>query len=156
MGLDVNELTTAGLLHDIGKITISDSILDKVPPLTDLEWKETKRHPEVGYSILSSVNDYASLAEYVLAHHERWDGRGYPRGLKGEEIPVLARIIAIADAYDVMVSDRPYRKGMSHEDAMVEIHRCSGSQFDPEVAKVFVEIMQEGEWKVAAATSDSG
>ena len=129
------------MLHDIGKITISDSILDKVPPLTDLDWTDIKRHPEVGYSILSGVNDYAMLAEYVLAHHERWDGSGYPRGLEGDEIPIHARIIAIADAYDA--SDRPYRKAMSHADAMEEMKTCAGSQFDPYLAKDFVDMIRE-------------
>ena len=145
LSLDVSEHTTAGMLHDIGKVAISESILDKVPPLTDSEWLEIKRHPEAGYSILSSVNDYGPLAECVLAHHERWDGAGYPNGLKGEAIPRMARIIAVADAYDAMVSDRPYRKGMSHSDAMEEIEVCAGSQFDPIIVQVFIEMMREQE-----------
>ncbi len=143
MGLEINELTTAGMLHDIGKVAISESILDKASPITDSEWTELKRHPEAGYSILCSVNDYGPLAECVLAHHERWDGAGYPNGLKGEAIPLLARIIAIADSYDAMVSTRPYRKGLSHADAMKEIEACAGFQFDPAVAKVFIGMMQE-------------
>ena len=145
MGLEVNEFITAGMLHDIGKVAISESILDKVLPLTDSEWTEMKRHTEAGYSILSLVNDYGPLAECVLAHHERWDGAGYPNGLKGEAIPLLARIIAIADSYDAMVSNRPYRKGMSHADAMEEIVAFAGSQFDPEVVRVFIEMMNQRE-----------
>ncbi len=142
MGLEANALTTAGMLHDIGKVAISETILDKVLPLADSEWTEMKRHSEAGYNILSSVNDYGPLAACVLSHHERWDGTGYPNGLKGEAIPLLARIIAIADSYDAMVSNRPYRKGMSHEDALEEIKVCAGKQFDPEIVRVFIEMTQ--------------
>ncbi len=151
MGLEANMLTTAGMLHDIGKIAIGNEILDKRGPLSAAEWKEVKRHPEVGYSILSAVNDYALLADYVLAHHERWDGRGYPRGLKAEEIPLAARIIAVADSYDAMVSDRPYRQGMDHDNAIAEIAACAGSQFDPAVAEVFIAMIGHDE---AAAAQD--
>ncbi|MGD9676851.1 MAG: PAS domain S-box protein [Vulcanibacillus sp.] len=135
---DINELRTTGLMHDIGKINIDDKILNKSAPLSDFEWQEIKRHPEIGYRILSSVNDYATLAEYVLAHHERWDGKGYPKGLKGREIPIEARIIAVADAYDAMRSDRPYRSALTEEAAIQEIKKNSGTQFDPEVVKVFI------------------
>ena len=93
----IEELRSVGLLHDIGKIALDENILNKPGKLTDEEWKEIKRHPEIGYRILSTVNDMSEMAEYVLAHHERWDGKGYPRGLKGEEIPFASRIIAIAD-----------------------------------------------------------
>ena len=135
----INELRTAGLMHDIGKIAIEDGILNKTIPLNEAEWLVIKRHPEIGYRILSSVNAYASLAEYVLAHQERWDGKGYPKGLKGEEIPFEARIIAVADAYDAMTSDRAYRKAMSSMAAMEEIRNNAGVQFDPHIAQVFVE-----------------
>ncbi len=141
MGVEIHELATAGMLHDIGKIAINESILNKVSPLTASEWLEIKRHPEAGYSILSSATDYGPLAESVLAHHERWDGTGYPHGLIGEAIPLASRIIALADAYDAMTSDRPYRSGMRHEDAMAEIRRCSGSQFDPIISDVFCAMM---------------
>ncbi len=145
MGLsqsEIDQLTMAGELHDVGKIVIDNDILDKKDPLLDSEWEQIKRHSNMGYSILSAVNDYGPLAESVLAHHERWDGSGYPHGLQGEKIPIQARIIGIADAYDAMVSDRPYRKGKRHEDAVMEIRRCAGSQFDPAVVEVFVEMMQ--------------
>lgn len=136
---DVSELRAAGLMHDIGKIAIDDGVLNKTEPLSDGERLVIKRHPEIGYRILSSVNAYAPLAEYVLAHQERWDGKGYPKGLKGEEIPFEARIIAVADAYDAMTADRPYRKAMSSMAAIEEIQRHSGTQFDPYIVQVFVE-----------------
>ncbi len=141
--VEVNELTTAGVLHDIGKIVVSNDLLNKPGALSTLEWRELKRHPEVGYSILSSVTDYAPLAEYVFAHHERWDGTGYPKKLKGEAISLPARIIALADTYDAMTSDRSYRKALSHATALEEIKVCAGSQFDPTLTEIFLHMMQE-------------
>jgi len=135
----INELRTVGLMHDIGKIAIDDSILNKEDKFNELEWIEISRHPEIGYQILSSVNEFASIAELVLTHHERWDGKGYPRGLKGEEIPLQARIIAVADAYDAMVSHRPYRKSLTEVEAVEELIRNAGTQFDPEIVRVFIE-----------------
>ncbi|MBV7271341.1 transporter substrate-binding domain-containing protein [Clostridium sp. PL3] len=136
---EIQELRTVGLLHDIGKIAIEENILNKPGKLTDEEWEAIKRHPEIGYRILSSVNDMAELAEYVLAHHERWDGTGYPKGLKGEEIPLKSRIIAIADAFDAMISERAYRSALPKEVAVEEIIKNAGIQFDPELVKVFIE-----------------
>lgn len=134
----VDELITVGLLHDIGKIAIEESILNKAGKLSEEEWQEIKRHPEVGYRILSAVNDMADLAEYVLSHHERWDGFGYPRGLKGDEIPWVSRVIAIADTYDAITSARPYRTALSKEAAVREIEKNSGSQFDPQIVELFL------------------
>lgn len=142
---EINELTTAGLLHDIGKIAISNDILNKNGSLNQIEWQEILKHPEVGYSILSSVSDYANLAEYVKAHHEKWDGTGYPKGLKGQEIPLLARAIAIADAYDAMTSTRSYRRAMSKSEAIVEIEMNTAKQFDPYLAKLFIELIIDEE-----------
>ena len=136
---DVNHIRIAGLMHDIGKIGINENILNKVGKLNSDEWHEIMRHSEIGYQILRSVNEFSKIANYVLEHHERWNGNGYPKGLKGEEISIEARIIAVADAYDTMISDRTYRKALSEEDAINEIKRCSGMQFDPNIAKVFVE-----------------
>jgi diguanylate cyclase (GGDEF)-like protein/PAS domain S-box-containing protein len=136
---EVNELKTVGLLHDIGKIAIDEKILNKPGRLTTEEWNEIKRHPEIGYRILSSVNDMAELAEFVLAHHERWDGTGYPKGLIGEEIPLQARIMAVADAYDAMTSERTYRKPLAEETVIEEFRKNTGKQFDPEIARVFIE-----------------
>ncbi|PKM95073.1 MAG: hypothetical protein CVU84_07060 [Firmicutes bacterium HGW-Firmicutes-1] len=138
---DIRELKTAGLMHDIGKIAIEDTILDKMGTLNELERIEIERHPEIGYQILSSVNEFAPLAEYVLSHHERWDGNGYPKGLKGNEIPLGARIIVIADAYDAMVNNRPYRKVLSKEAALEEIKRGAEILYDPRIVKIFIEIM---------------
>ena len=137
---EVQELITVGLLHDIGKIAIDESILNKAGNLTEDEWEEMKRHPEIGYRILSTVNDMSEMAEYVLSHHEKWDGTGYPKGLKGEEIPLQSRILSIADAYDAMTSERSYRISMSKEEAIMELKNYAGLQFDPELIKVFIEM----------------
>ena len=136
---DIEELKTVGLLHDIGKIAINENILNKTGNLTDDEWKEIKRHPEIGYRILSTVNDMSDMANYVLYHHERWDGKGYPKGLKGGEIPLVSRIITIADAYDAMTSERSYRGPLPDELVIAELQRNAGIQFDPELSNVFIE-----------------
>jgi len=147
----IEELKSVGLLHDIGKIALDETVLNKGDRLNAEEWKEIRRHPEIGYRILSTVNEMAEMAEYVLHHHERWDGLGYPRGLKGEEISLAARIIAIADAFDAMTAYRTYRQRLSEAEAAAEIWRCAGSQFDPEIARVFVEkvIPQQWTWRNA-------
>lgn len=140
---EINELKTAGALHDIGKIAIGNEILDKVDDLSDFEWLEIRRHPEISFSILSSLNDYAPLANIILVHHERYDGQGYPKGLVGEQIPLPARIIAIADAYDAMTYGRPYKEPLTPEAAIQEIIDGKLTQFDPEIADVFLRIMSE-------------
>ncbi len=145
-GRDINEIKTAGLMHDIGKIAINEDILNKKDKLSEIEWIEIKRHPEIGYRILSSANDMAELAEYILAHHENWDGTGYPKGLKGQEIPVQSRIIAIIDAYDAMTSERPYRRALSEDTAINEIKNNAGTQFDPQIARIFVEKVLSKSW----------
>ncbi len=136
---DVAELRTAGLMHDIGKIALEEMILNKPGQLNNTEWLQIKRHPETGYRILSSVNEFSQLATYVLAHHERWDGKGYPKGLIGEEIPLQARILAVADTYDAMTSDRPYRQALSEEIVVEEIKGNAGIQFDPLIVRVLLE-----------------
>ena len=138
---EIHKIKVAGLMHDIGKIGIPDSILNKVGALTREEWHEIRQHSEVGYRILSSANEFSELSEFVLAHHERWDGKGYPKGLKGNEIPVQSRIIAIADAFDAMTSDRTYRKGLSYPEAKDEILHNIGKQFDPEIALLFLDLV---------------
>ncbi|SHI22114.1 PAS domain S-box-containing protein/diguanylate cyclase (GGDEF) domain-containing protein [Desulfosporosinus lacus DSM 15449] len=144
---EVQELKNVGLLHDIGKIAIDEEILNKPGKLTHEEWEEIKRHPEIGYRILSTVNGMVEIAEYVLAHHERWDGLGYPRGLKGEELPLQPRIIAIADAYDAMTSARSYRAALPNKAAIAELQKNAGIQFDPELVTLFID-------KVINASSD--
>ncbi len=136
---DINHIRIAGLMHDIGKIGVDDNVLNKNGKLNSDEWYEIMRHSEIGYRILSSVNEFSEISEYVLEHHERWNGKGYPKGLKGADISIQARIIAVADSYDAMTSDRSYRKGLSEIEAVDEIRRCSGSQFDPHVVNVFLE-----------------
>ncbi|HZR09499.1 MAG TPA: HD domain-containing phosphohydrolase [Myxococcales bacterium] len=128
------------LLHDIGKIGVPDSILLKPGPLTQTEWAEMRRHPEVGYRILETIEFLRPAAEIVLAHQERWDGGGYPRRLRGDAIPLGARIFAIADTLDAMTSDRPYRKAASFAQARMEIARCGGTQFDPRCVVAFTQI----------------
>ena len=139
----LDELHLFAMLHDIGKIGIHDQILKKPAKLTDDEWSEMRKHPEIGYRIAMSTPELATVADYILTHHEKWDGTGYPRGMRGEEIPLLSRILAVADAYDAMTEDRVYRKGMPKADAMAEILRNSGTQFDPSIVDVFMNIMTE-------------
>lgn len=136
---DLKELEMAGMYHDIGKIAIPDAILRKPGKLTKDEFDVIKTHTEVGYQILRAADEYSRLADYALSHHERWDGQGYPRGLKGLETPLFSRIIAVADSYEAMTADRPYRKKMKHEEAIAEIIRCSGTQFDPKIAEIFLK-----------------
>lgn len=141
MGLDydaIKQIETAGLMHDIGKIAIDQKLLNKPGELTSLEYEEIQKHPEVGYQILKSVDAYSPLAESVLSHHEKWDGSGYPRGLQGNAIPLFARIIAVADAYEAMTSDRPYRAGLKKADALKELKAFAGIQFDPEIVEILV------------------
>lgn len=141
--LEMGRLKVVGLLHDIGKIAIDEGILNKPGRLTNAELAEIRRHPDIGFRILSTAPEMKELAEAIHAHHERWDGTGYPKGLKGVDIPRVARIIAIADAYDAMTSERPYRAALTDEQAHEEIRRFSGIQFDPELALLFVEQVRE-------------
>ncbi len=134
----ISQIKIAGLMHDIGKIGIDEKVLNRKGKLNESEWKEIKRHPEVGYRILSSANEFSEIATFALDHHERWDGQGYPKGLKGGEISLPARIIAIADSYDAMTRARTYREVLSEEEAIEEIKRCAGTQFDPTIVNIFV------------------
>jgi diguanylate cyclase (GGDEF)-like protein/PAS domain S-box-containing protein len=145
MGLsqsDLNDLELFSMLHDIGKIGVNDNVLLKPGKLNEQEWCEMRRHSEIGYRIAQSAPELSHIAEYILCHHERWDGKGYPQGMKGKQIPLLSRILAVADSYDAMVNDRYYRKALSHAAAIEELKRCSGTQFDPDIVNVFLKILE--------------
>lgn len=140
---DLSLLKMISNLHDIGKIAIDQAILNKPGKLTDEEWKIIKKHPEIGFRILSASPEYAKIAQDILSHHERYDGKGYPRGIKGKDIPIRARIISVADSYDAMISERPYRKPLTHQEAIEEIRVNIGTQFDPEIANLFIKLFEE-------------
>ncbi len=142
---ELDDLSLFALLHDIGKIAVSDRILMKPGKLTTEEWEEMKKHPEIGFRIAESTQELSHISEYILFHHERWDGTGYPHGLKAGAIPKLSRILAIVDAYDVMTHSRPYKDAVSKEDAIAEIRLCAGKQFDPEIAEVFIRVMNSSQ-----------
>jgi len=132
------DMQRGGLLHDIGKIGVSDTILHKPGPLTEDEWVDMRRHPKIGHDMIREIPFLSGAASIVLAHHERFDGKGYPNGLKSEEIPLGARIFVLADTFDAMTSDRPYRRALSPEVSREEIIRCSGTQFDPRCVQAFL------------------
>lgn len=142
---ELNELSLLSALHDIGEVGIHQSILLKPGVLTPEERNEMKRHSEIGYRIAQNAPELNGVAEFILSHHERWDGKGYPRKLKSKEIPIFSRVLAVADAFDAMTSDRPYRKAMPREEAVSELERNAGTQFDPEIVKIFVELFGEPE-----------
>lgn len=142
LGLTEDDLVALELLstvHDIGKISIDLDILTKAGTLSDDEWVQIKKHPAVGYRITQSSPELRYISEFILSHHERWDGQGYPNGLAGEKIPLLSRILSVVDAYDAMTEDRSYRKAMSRADAIEEIRKKAGTQFDPKIAAAFIE-----------------
>lgn len=139
----ISELEILGEIHDIGKVAVPINILNKIRELTDEEWEEVKKHPHVGYHIVTSSSDIAFLGECVLAHHEKYDGTGYPKNLRGKEIPLMARILTIADAYEAMVNYRPYKKILTKEQAIEELKKNSGTQFDPELVHIFIDKISE-------------
>ncbi len=145
VGLDNQDLSLLALManiHDIGKITIPEKILNKPGKLNEGEWELIKTHPAKGAEIAAASEEFAPAAEYIKAHHERWDGSGYPDGLKAEEIPLLSRILSIVDSYDVMINERPYKEPMTEEEAEAELKRCAGTQFDPELVEKFLHILE--------------
>lgn len=139
---EVQTLLYAGLLHDIGKIELPKSVLNKIGRLTDEEYELIRQHPIHSANILEPLSSMGNLVDYVRHHHERYDGKGYPDGLAGEQISLGSRILCVADSFDAMVSDRPYRKSMSVEEAFMELERCAGTQFDPRITKLFINIMR--------------
>ncbi len=139
---------TASLLHDLGKLAIPDEILTKPGELTEPEWRVVAEHPKIGQVVLEQAGALRDAATIVLHHHEWFDGRGYPHGLSGQEIPVGARIVAIADAYEAMVAGRPYRRAINHDQAIAELRRHAGIQFDPEIVRLFSILFADGvPWK---------
>lgn len=140
----LGDMELFALLHDIGKIAIDSRILTKPGALTEAEWAEMRKHPEVGFRIAKSSPDLAHIAEYILCHHERWDGAGYPQGLRGTSIPLLARILLVADAYDAMTQDNVYRRALGRDTAFRELMRNAGTQFDPNIVWVFLELLDRG------------
>jgi len=143
----LNDLELLATLHDIGKMGISAQILSKPGKLSNSEWVEMKKHPEIGFRIAQATSELISIADNILYHHERWDGKGYPQGLVGATIPLLSRIISIVDAFDAMTNDRAYRLAMTQEEAIDEIRRNAGTQFDPEVSKIFIEKVLGEKWE---------
>jgi putative nucleotidyltransferase with HDIG domain len=147
MGLreeDVRRVKEAALLHDVGKMGIADTVLGKPGELNEEEWAAMRRHPEAGYRIMDQIASLRGVAAIIHHHHERFDGQGYPNGLRGDEIPVGSRIFAVVDSYVAMTSDRPYRKKLAHEIAVKEIVRNSLTQFDPEVVSAFLQAEKHG------------
>jgi diguanylate cyclase (GGDEF)-like protein/putative nucleotidyltransferase with HDIG domain len=141
---EVSKVSTAALLHDIGKIGVPDKILNKKGKLSGEDWEAIKSHPRLGANIVGNIPNLVPCVSSILYHHERWDGGGYPEGLKGEEIPIEARILAIADSFAAMTSARPYRPALHTEDVIKEIRRCAGSQFDPQLVEGFIGIIMAG------------
>ena len=136
---DMDALELMATLHDLGKIGISNNILSKPDKLDEAEWQEVKKHPEIGYRIALTIPELQGIAGYILCHHERWDGKGYPQGLAGEEIPYIARLISVIDSFDAMTEDRPYSKAVSYEKAKQELIAHAGAQFDPDIVQTFIE-----------------
>ncbi|WP_315117369.1 diguanylate cyclase [uncultured Clostridium sp.] len=144
---DKKDLIYGAYMHDIGKINISKEILNKKMPLNDEEWEILKQHPQNGVEIIKPVKSLRNISHLILHHHERYDGKGYPDNLKGNDIPFLARVLTVVDSFDAMTSNRPYNKRKTYEEAIEELRRCSGTQFDPAIAEVFIETIVESKDK---------
>ncbi|MBO8127121.1 MAG: HD-GYP domain-containing protein, partial [Firmicutes bacterium] len=140
---ETDDLCLLAALHDIGKIGIPEEILKKPGKLSEAEWEAIKKHPEIGYKIARGIPETAHIAEAILHHHERWDGTGYPQGLRGTQIPFYSRIISIVDAFDVMTHERAYKRAYSAGQALDELVRCSGTQFQPELVLIFLELIKD-------------
>jgi HD-GYP domain-containing protein (c-di-GMP phosphodiesterase class II) len=149
-GRRIETLRLGGSLHDVGKISVEESVLRKPGPLTQEELGQIRRHPVAGARLVECFDDFLAALPYVLHHHERWDGTGYPHRLEGHSIPLEARVLGVADAFDAMTSARPYRPALTVEQALAELERCAGTQFDPLLAHTFVERWERGEIALAA------
>jgi putative nucleotidyltransferase with HDIG domain len=141
----IEQIRSAAIIHDIGKIGVPDEILRKPGPLSADEWEVMKRHPDIGADLIKDLEMYTDIAEIVRHEHERWDGSGYPKGLKGEEIPLGARIVAAADIYNALTTDRPYRPAYSHEEAVRMLREMRGTTLDPRVTDALLDVLQEQE-----------
>ncbi len=137
---DIERLRIAALLHDVGKVAVPEEILEKPASLTSAEWRSVVQHPRIGQVILEQATALKDAVPIILHHHERYSGHGYPYGLRGNDIPLGARIVAVADAYDAMTHDRPYKRAISHEQAIAELRRHAGTQFDPELVGLFCDL----------------
>jgi putative two-component system response regulator len=153
--VEVRAVRYGGILHDIGKIGVDEAIIRKPGPLTDEEAAQMRRHPEIGAQIISPMRFAREVAPIIIGHHEYWNGSGYPRGLSGTEIPLGARIITIVDAYDAMTTDRPYRAALSQDEAVRRLRAARGTQFDPDLLDVFLELVAEGEISLERARAQS-
>jgi len=153
----IRSLRFAAPLHDIGKVKVRREVLGKLGPLTPEEQAEIRNHPRAGASLVLELRRVWHALPYVLFHHEHWDGSGYPAGLRGRAIPFEARLLAVADAFDAMISPRPYRRALSHDHALAEIERCAGTQFDPRVAETFLAVWADGwdTWASASASAET-
>jgi HD-GYP domain-containing protein (c-di-GMP phosphodiesterase class II) len=151
----LDEVIRAARLHDIGKVGIPDAILNKGSRLTDGEWEFVRNHTILGERILQGAPALRPVARLVRASHERWDGSGYPDRLRGEEIPLGARIVSVCDAYEAMITERSYRAAMSHEGACQELRRCAGAQFDPAVVDAFLEVLEDDGDEAAVDSADT-
>mgnify|MGYP003974255979 FL=1 len=141
LGTELLDLCSAAFLHDVGKVVIPDSILFKPGELNDAEWEIVREHPADGAWTVGNIKELTALVPFILSHHEWYDGSGYPHGIKGEQIPVEARIISIADAYDTMTTPHAYRETISNDEAMEELKRCAGIQFDPALVEVLSQVV---------------
>ncbi|MBU1050164.1 HD-GYP domain-containing protein [Candidatus Bipolaricaulota bacterium] len=144
-GEELISLSYGAFLHDVGKVRVPDVVLNKTTKLTDREREEMQKHPDYGADMLSERDYLGGAADIVRAHHERWDGKGYPRGLRGTDIPIGARVVAVVDTYDAIVSARPYKKALAKDEALRELERNAGTQFDPGVVRAFLEVVRNSE-----------
>jgi HD-GYP domain-containing protein (c-di-GMP phosphodiesterase class II) len=139
----MENLSLLASVHDIGKVAISEDLLNKNDKLTEKEQEEIKSHTQKGYNIIKLIPSFSPILGGILSCHENWDGSGYPDGKKEDEIPLASRIVFLADSFDIMTRERPYKKAMTEEQSIVEIERCSGKQFDPALVKIFVEVLRK-------------